>query len=346
MNYALDPVAAECPACHAERAERLYCVDAAQAAQHYVLRETAPDRHRALRTHIVELWGGETCDVLRCCACGFGFAHPFRAGDARFYELAYERTGYPADKWEYRRTLEAIDRADLPDDFSLLEVGAGDGAFLSRVTPARTSPGCVLATEFSDYGRRAIEALGVACLAEDVRAIPADVAGAPFDVICMFQVLEHLDRIDDLFEHLGRLSAQDGHVFIAVPNAARIAFNEANGSLLDLPPNHVGRWTRAAFDALSERHGWHVATREIEPEGARAKVQEMVMYRYMRRRQTSGSAANRVERLQSAPLRRAFQVGVAASYGLAAVPTIARMVWHDGLGASQWVHLRRGTAPG
>jgi len=341
MQYSLDPVEAECPACHAGRAERLYRVEAAEAAQHYVLRERAPDRHEALRQHIETLWGGPSCDVLRCTSCGMGFASPYVAGDARFYELAYERTGYPTDRWEFVRTLQAIDQADLPPGFSCLEVGAGDGAFLRRLTPARTPASTRLATEFSDYGRRAIEALGVRCVAEDVRALPPDVPEAPFDVVCLFQVLEHLDGLDDLFRQLDGLTRPAAHLFIAVPNDARVEFNEMHGSLLDLPPNHVGRWTRAAFDALAQRHSWRVVSHDVELEGAMSQVKQLVTYRYMRRRQDARSLANRVERVSSPFLRRALQGAVATTYGLASLPTMAALVRADGLGDSQWVHLQR-----
>lgn len=341
MHYRLDPVPARCPACHAGRAERLYRVEAREAAQHYVLREAHPARHRALRDHIEALWGGPACEVLRCTVCGFGFAHPFVAGDARFYTLAYERTGYPAWKWEYARTLDALDASDLPPAFSLLEVGAGDGAFLRRVTPARTPPGRVLATEFSDYGRQAIKALGVRCVASDVRALPLDTPGAPFDIVCLFQVLEHLDGLDALFAHLSGLAAPNGHVFAAVPNAERIAFNERHGSLLDMPPNHVGRWTHAAFEALAARHGWYVEAHEVEPERLSNQLRQLVVYRYMRRRQDAHSLANRVERISNPALRTALRIATAAVSGLTALPTAAALARRGDLGDTQWVHLRR-----
>lgn len=341
MRYALSPVAATCPACHAEAAERLYRVDAAEAAQHYVLRERQPDCHQALRDHIETLWDGPTCDVVRCTACGFGFAHPYVAGDARFYDLAYERTGYPQDRWEFARTLQALDTVNLPPAFSLLEVGAGDGAFLKRLTPARTPADRVLATEFSEYGRQAIGALGVRCVATDIRDLPLDVPEAPFDVVCLFQVLEHLDGLDALFEHLNGLASPTAHLFVAVPNDARVVFNEQHGSLLDMPPNHIGRWTQPAFDALAQRHGWRVVAHEIEPEGAVSKAKQMVTYRYMRRRQDAHSLANQVERVASAPLRKALQAATAAAYGIAALPTVAALVRAEDLGDSQWVHLKR-----
>lgn len=341
MEYRLNQVTARCPACHTDHAEQLWRVEAAEAAQHYVLREVHPARHRALRDHIESLWGASTCDVLRCTDCGFGFAHPFVAGDAQFYALAYDRTGYPAWKWEYDRTVKALDQADLPAAFSLLEIGAGDGAFLRRVTPSQTPRDRVLATEFSDYGRRSIEALGVRCVAHDVRALPLDAPGAPFDVVCLFQVLEHLDGLDALAAHLAALTAPNGHLFAAVPNAERIAFNERHGSLLDMPPNHVGRWTRAAFGALAARHGWYVEAHEVEPERLSSQLRQLVVYRYMRRRQDARSLANRVERISNPALRTALRIATAAVSGLTALPTAAALARRGDLGDTQWVHLRR-----
>ena len=337
MRYSLDPVRAECPACHSNGASHLHRVGSVQSAQHFARREVAPERHEALRDHIEELWGGDACDVLRCNTCGFGFARPYVAGDARFYDLAYERTGYPQARWEFGRTVEAL--AGVAPGYSLLEVGAGDGAFLRRVVGSLMPPDRALATEFSEYGRRAIESLGVRAVAADVRSLDG-AAPAPFGAVCLFQVLEHLDGLDELMAHLGALSTPDAHLFISVPNDARIEFSERHGGLLDMPPNHVGRWTRSAFQFLAKRHGWRLVGHEVEPEGALAKMRELVVYRYMRRRQRGGSLAARAERVRP-PLVRAAQGAALAAYAVGALPAAAAMVRADGLGGTQWAHLRR-----
>ena len=341
-SYRMEPSGARCPACHATRSATLYTVGAEEAAQHYVRRELHPERHDDLRAHVAALWGGPTCDVVRCGACGFGFADPYVAGDEAFYTLAYDRTGYPDWKWEYERTLDVLRplRAASGEPVTLLEVGAGDGAFVRRVAPALTPKDHVVTTEFSAYGRREIERHGIECLDRDVRDLPLDAYGGRFDVLCLFQVLEHLDRLDALFEHLGALAAPAAHLFIAVPNDRRITFNERSGALLDLPPNHIGRWTRPAFGAVADRHGWRIEAHDVEPEGAGAKAANFAEYRYMRVRQSPGSLAQRAERLPS-PVRRPAQAALAVAYAFARPRALAELVRAPDLGNHQWVHLSR-----
>ena len=345
QQYALRPKQTVCPVCSCHDGLVLYSVDSDQAAQHYVLREVEPDRHRTLRDHIESLWRQSTCDVVRCAECEFCFADPFIAGDARFYELAYQRTGYPQWKWEYGRTREALfslKQRGCLDHFRLLEIGAGNGAFIKQVAPALTTKENVFCTEFSDFGRNAMTQYGVRCIPQDVRELSLHDWAGNFDVICMFQVLEHLDRLDELFSHLSSLASTKAHLFIGVPNAKRIEFNELYGSLLDLPPNHVGRWNLKSFEKIAHRHGWSVADYDIQHEGFKSKARQFALYRYIRRRQAGNSLANRIERIHSKSLRRPLQAFAVAWYAVTALPTLGSLVNGSDLGETQWAHMIKG----
>lgn len=343
-KYSLEPRTVRCPACLEKRCSLLYTVDSRAATQHYVLREVAPERHEALRLHIERLWGQPTCDVVRCMDCGFCFADPFVAGDARFYDLAYERSSYPSWKWEFERTLNTLGelrREGKLDNFKLLEIGAGDGAFIKCIAPSLIPRQNVLTTEYSTYGKKTILRYGVECRSQDIRAFPRHQYAGRFDVICMFQVLEHLDRLDALFESINQFSTSGGHLFIAVPNARRIDFNELHGSLLDLPPNHTGRWTRRSFEVFAQRHGWRVVTHEIESEKPGNKLTRHIAYRYMRKRQDHGSLANYVEQVSGRIARRVLQASTAALYAVVALPEIYTLIKAPMLGDAQWVHLQK-----
>lgn len=348
-RYPLTPTAARCPVCASRTAVRLISVTAAEAAQHHVLREADPVRHRELSAHVEELWGQPACDVVRCTECGFGFAWPYVAGDARFYALASGRPSYPSWRWEFGRTLqelrERVRRGELRG-FTLLEVGAGAGAFVRCVVPELTPGDNVVCTELSGPGRAEIERYGIRCLSEEVHHLSTAEHGGRFDVLCLFQVLEHLDRLDELFALLGGMSTSRAHLFISVPNDARTTFNELHGSLLDMPPNHIGRWNRNSFEVMARRHGWRVAGHEVEPDAPRAKLVEHAAFRYMRRRQSPGTWANRIERMAPSPLRRALQGAAAAAYLLGSPGALSARLRSAGLGSAQWVHLEKMPAPG
>ncbi len=327
-----------CPACGGRELATVLEVGSRQAAQHFVLAEAEPERHQALERHIRTLWGGDHCRVLQCVACGLGHAEPLVGGDAVFYGLAYRRTHYPVDKWEHARTLASL--AALPRrPRTLLEVGAGDGAFLRRLPAAGLPAEGLFATEYSDYGRAAVQALGIRCEAIDLRDLPPEHDGR-YDALCLFQVLEHLDRPDQAFERLARLSSAGASLYVGVPWSRRVDFFERNGALLDMPPNHLTRWTREALRRFGERHGWRLAEHEVEVEPWRPLARRFLSYRYQRAAQAPGSIANRIRSLPASPLRLALDAAWVALTLPAAAPALARLRRGAG-GDSQWARFER-----
>ena len=136
---------------------------------------------------------GDTCNIVRCDSCDFCYSSPYVAGDKDFYTLAFQRDHYPKWKWEHQMSYDVLTQRQKP--FRLLELGAGDGAFIKRITPALTPKEQVLATEFSAYGSQQITDHGVRCLSQDIRGFSTTEPDTKFDAICLFQVLEHSDRL-------------------------------------------------------------------------------------------------------------------------------------------------------
>lgn len=328
----------QCPACGGGARDTILEVGSREAAQHFVLEEADRVRHEALERHIRVLWGGERCRVVRCRACGFAHAEPFVGGDAAFYGLAYDRTHYPVDKWEHRVTLAAL--AALPGQpRTVLEIGAGDGAFLSRLPPHAFRLEDLFATEYSDYGRRAVQALGIRCEAVDVRALSPEHDGR-YDVICLFQVLEHLDRLDEVFARLAALARPGGSLFVGVPNDRCVAFFEQHGALLDMPPNHLSRWSREALRRFGDRHGWRLEDHRVEVEPLVPFARRFLSYRYLRATQRPGSIPNRIRRLPASRIRLALDALWVALLLPSAAAALARLRREAG-GDSQWARFAR-----
>jgi SAM-dependent methyltransferase len=257
------------------------------------------------------------------------FAWPFIGGDKTFYNLAYTGGRYPEDRWEYSRTLRAID-GDT-SNWRVLEIGAGTGSFLDQLG---IPPANVTALEYNDAGRSIMASKGYTTIAADVREVDLE----PFDAVFMFQVLEHMDRIDDLIARLAELSRK--HVFVSVPNAERTAYWEATGGLLDMPPNHIGRWTREAFEAAWGRYGFRVLDMEIEPMKVPEFITTDLIHTILRRAQTSGTLANRVRSMPRGVMRRALEAALAAFYVPTRLPVWTKaMINFPRLGGAAWVHL-------
>lgn len=337
-SYANAPAHGRCPICTDDEAALLWSVSAKDAAQHYVLKEADEARFGKLVAAIESLWKGSEAQVLRCKSCDFVYSDPYVAGDGEFYGLAYQRTGYPKWKWEYQATLDALQK--LKPGFSYLEIGAGDGAFVSKIVPTMTAAENAFCTEFSSYGRDRIGALGIQCEAADIRAVNQAGLQGRFDVVCMFQVLEHLDELDSLFRHLRWITADGAHLFIAVPNPDRIEFNELHGAMLDMPPNHIGRYRMKTIEALCGRWGWDIVAGRVEDSSFAAAAKSFVLYRFLRNAQRPGSLENRIMRLQHPKLRKAVQLAGVALNVPAALFSLAGMS-RKHRGMSLWVNLRK-----
>jgi SAM-dependent methyltransferase len=290
---------AACPACTETDTAAVRRYSVPEAANHLVPRERNPERHEALLRELRSLFGTEHVEVRRCASCGFWFANPFISGTPEVYNLITEgHELYPANRFEFDLTIEALPKRPL----DLLEIGAGDGAFLRKARAA----GIVRSAYATEYDDGSLAALRSIPAVQAFKLSPQELAaatGARFEAVCMFQVLEHLDRLDEVFSALRSLTAADGQLFIGVPNDASVTMQEELTGFWEMPPNHIGRWTRAAIESLAKRHGFAVLDHRYESAGSLAELWEMAKCRYQGRAYHSSTLAGRVNDLSVRSIR-------------------------------------------
>ena len=342
MPYQLTPVEVECPICASSNAELLHEISSEFTSQYYALKEREPERHEQMRAEIERLWGDKTCRIVRCRECAFIYADPFIPGDGPFYSLFYSDPEFPKWKWEYEETVrflhERIEQGDLESPH-LLEIGAGTGMFVQRLVGEITPAENIMTIEYSDAGSRQIEEMGIASLQSDVRDLSEEYDGR-FDVICMYQVLEHMDRLEELFDRLYRLTRPGGYLFVAVPNDRMLTYYEEQDAWLDNAPVHVSRWNREAFERIGERHGWSLESHQVEPDSKLWRFLQFSLYKYVHRTKRSGSLYNWAESRKNRLVRYIAQVPLIGLMALRSLPSIPDLLPEE-MGSSQMVRYRR-----
>ena len=330
-----------CPACGGLDAIARFSVTAHEAAQHFALAEGECLRHDKLEDCIRSLWDQSSCDIVECSTCQLRFAWPFIGGDSEFYNLAYPNHIYPESRWEFSKTVDILEKRDVKGG-KLLEIGSGSGYFLDRISPRFIDRSNVVAAEYDNDACSSLRRKGFDVLQRDIRSGDFDKFEGVFSYIVMFQVLEHMDFLNQLAARLRFLGDKGAELFVAVPNRDWIEFNEQHDSLLDMPPNHISCWTEKAFRAFGERAGYRVEEFQFEPMSWLSFIKQDITFSYMRRAQRHGSVENFIRAKRRTRLRRMEE----AAYGLCTSPRrfgawIAAATGRRPLGGSVWVHLQR-----
>lgn len=192
----------------------------------------------------------------RCATCGLVFFPASAAGSGRLYE-ALQRLDwyYLAEKWEHDEALR-----DIPEAASLCECGCGRGDFLARVTAERRA--AVLGLELNESAVREARDRSLNVRAQSLESLAAERPGV-FDVVCSFQVLEHVANPREHLQAAHQLLRHGGRLLVGLPNNESFLGKEDN--LLDRPPHHISRWSPAVLHAALPGLGFRVLRIATEP---------------------------------------------------------------------------------
>ena len=191
----------------------------------------------------------------RCASCDLEFFSPSLFGDADFYsKLSKNSWYYEGDKWEYDVALEAI---VLHKPSTLLEIGCGEGYFLEKIQSLGIKSIGV------DINQDAIRECRQKGLHVDARSIAQ--IDESYDMVVLFEVLEHMEDLGELFNILSKkIVKKGGYLVVAVPNPEGYLSNFEN-NLLDMPPHHNSIWRLSCFRKLDKLFGFSVIDYQREP---------------------------------------------------------------------------------
>lgn len=199
---------------------------------------------------------GEDFEIRRCQACSVGYTWPQPPSLNRFYPQQYRRYGRLTRavlKFLYDRRVRSWVRV-LGSSGRALEIGCGSGWMLSALCRQGWQ---VIGNE------RAVQSVAYA---SKVNGVPVFVGGlealkpeSRFDLIVLFQVLEHLPDPLLTLQQCARLLKTGGSLVVAVPNLEswQARFTGPSWFQLDVP-RHLFHFSPQSLAYVLRRAGFTI----------------------------------------------------------------------------------------
>ena len=201
-----------------------------------------------------EAFLGETIDKLACVECGLIYFSPAYFGDATFYsKLSQHEWYYESDKWEFDQAIALVQKFKPK---SILEVGCGAGEFLQKIS---LGVNYYLGLDFNEAALTSARQKGLNVRNENIKDLKDS-----FDMIVLFEVLEHLESPYEILKAIESKLNPEGILLLAVPNPDGY-LKDMGVVLLDMPPHHNTAWKKETFDFLANKLGMQILSYETEP---------------------------------------------------------------------------------
>lgn len=198
-------------------------------------------------------------ELRKCSATGYRFYYPYDIfGDDQFYtDLQSVLPGYYSEsRWEH-----ILSQKFISQDQKVLEVGSGSGYFLKMLRERKiNSEGLELNSKA--YNDALTNGLTVYNHLLGEHVIHKE---GYYDVVCSFQVLEHISDVKSYMEDCIKILKPNGKIIIGVPNNNPYIFKHDKFHTLNLPPHHAGLWNRNAFENLQSHFPIKLDSIHIEP---------------------------------------------------------------------------------
>jgi SAM-dependent methyltransferase len=208
-----------------------------------------------------------------CKKCTLKFFDDVLVGDENFYNMlhnAMEDRYYQKTKKEYEVALNFINNQD-----SVLEIGAGKGEFGLKINNTTNYTGLELSQQAADLA----EISGVKVICDSIQNFSKKHVES-FDVVCFFQVLEHIPvgQLDSFLESSVRCLKQNGKLIISVPCTDSAFINLQINNILNMPPHHQTHWHTETFNKLAVRFNLRIIAVDYDQLGDDRKKFMLLSY--------------------------------------------------------------------
>ena len=185
-----------------------------------------------------------TLNLYECNDTGLRFFYPYNlSGNDFFYQQLQYLPFYYADwKWDYEIAFNLI-----PENSRVLDIGCGRGAFLEKIKNEKKCD--VMGLEFNTDAYKTLlqKNINASQLTIENYAVENE---SKFNVVCFFQVLEHIGNVNSFLNAAIKCLKPNGTLIIAVPYNKPYMYGNNKYETLNLPPHHMGWWDENSLQNL------------------------------------------------------------------------------------------------
>lgn len=183
----------------------------------------------------------EYIDYLEDENTGLKYFSPAITGDSYFYEQLANYSWYYSDqKAEYAHS------AVFTRNRKILEVGCGNGSFHDYCGASEYT-----GLEINNQAIQCLNARGIKAYQQSLHEHAQEYPES-YEVVCSFQVLEHLVDPTQYFKDVYKLLKADGLAIVSVPaedSFIRLEFWD----IMNMPPHHINRFTDRSLEILASK---------------------------------------------------------------------------------------------
>lgn len=215
--------------------------------------------------------------LFRCNDTGYRFYHPKGMdGDGKFYEDLQTQLGsayYHEWKFENEVAFNELKAGD-----KILDIGCGAGNFLAK---AKEKTFHAIGLELNEKAVSVCRDKGLTVYSEFIHehALRHE---SYYDVVCIFQVLEHIYDVKEFIEASLKVLKKDGLLIIGVPDNEPFFLGYDKFCTLNLPPHHMGLWNKNVFGKLATVFDLKIKKAEYDTKG------EILSHAYIRSKYLAG----------------------------------------------------------
>jgi len=188
---------------------------------------------------------------------GYKFFYPMDIeGDNLFYQEMQKFDWYYMKwKWEHANCWKYFETGN-----KMLEIGSGNGDFVERMSSLGFQ---CFGLELNSEAVEMCQKKGLTVFNETIQEHAEKKEYDAYDLVCSFQVMEHIGNINEVIEASIKCLKKGGKLVISVPN--NDSFLGYDRNYLNMPPHHMGLWNKESLLYLTKIFPLEFISCDFEP---------------------------------------------------------------------------------